>query len=65
MVINTEMLMQDLIALRDEMHKLTQQAHGRTKEHPIESSWWNFYVGQTDGRNTARYKLQQLIEKYT
>lgn len=65
MAINTEMLMQDLIALRDEMSKRSEDSHKYSKLHPVESGWWNFYVGQTDGHVTARYKLQQLIEKYS
>jgi hypothetical protein len=63
-MINVEQLMNDLIALKEEMGKRAEESHQYTKLHPIESGWWNFYVGQLDGHNTACYRLQQLIEKY-
>lgn len=64
-MINVDELMKDLIALKDEMSKRSEESHQYTRLHPVESGWWNFYVGQTDGHVCARYKLQQLIEKYS
>jgi uncharacterized protein VirK/YbjX len=58
-------LMNDIQELKEEMSERSVESHKHTKRHPVESGWWNFYVGQTDGHVTARYKLQQLIEKYS
>lgn len=58
-------LLLDLIDLKEYMANEAERAHSDAKRFVIDGNDWNFHVGKMDSAGTARYKLQQLIEKYT
>lgn len=64
-MINVDQLMVDLKELKEYMSDVAERAHVDAKKFVIEGNDWNFHVGKMDSAGTARYKLQQLIEKYS
>lgn len=64
-MINVEQLLLDIKEIKEYMAKEAERSHSDAKRHVIDGNDWNFHVGRMDAAGTARYKLQQLIEKYT